>query len=224
MMKIRAYARGGGSCAASGAREVRKLIRSLVDQLCEEHFSRPDFEHGWFSVTSEDDWTIAVYLEGEVNLWQGEEERLMRYLFNVPPDDLVELIFDLARCDLPKVLSRPWALKRNQPFYLYASRPETPDLFRAVACGDVEWVKAEIAVGSDVNVRDEHFGTPLHHAALGGWIEVCRVLLDAGADPTVVIDGETPAGYARGSDEYLHDKAKVAELVALLEEAAKRKG
>lgn len=223
MMKIRTYARGGGSFSATGEKDVAELIRSLVKGMCEEHFSRPDFEHRQMSVTNEDAWSITVHLEGEISLYRDEPNFPVRYLFDVPPKDLVNLLLDLARRDMRKVLARKWTTKRSQYFYLHASEPRLPDLFRAVGSGDIEWVKAELAIGANVNARHKRFATPLHHAALCGWIEICRTLLAAGANPNTKVGGKTPADSAELADEDLPAN-EVAELVALLEEVAKRKG
>lgn len=221
-MKIRTYARGGGSFSATGEKDVEELIRSLVQAMCEEHFSRPDFGHRQMSVTNEDDWTITVHLEGEISLYQDELRGPVRYLFDLPPKDLVNLLLDLARRDTRKVLARKWVTKRDRYFYLYASEPRLPDLFRAVGSGDIEWVKAELAAGANVNARHKRFATPLHHAALCGWSEICRILLAAGANPGAKVNKKTPADFADMADENLPAN-EVAELVALLEEAAKRK-
>jgi hypothetical protein len=223
-MKIESYARDGGHDTASGKQAVEKLIRGQVERLCDEEFSRVDEEYTQMSVTNSDGWRITVYVHGQIDLHRIEGEYPRRYLFDLSPEELTRLLLDLAACDMEKVLKRRWSTKRDRPFYLYAKYPDTPDLFRAIASGDQEWVKAELAVGADVNHRDKHFGTPLHKAAIGGWTDICRLLLDAGADPTAVNDnGSTPANCARYADEYLHNKKAAAELVALLEAAAKRK-
>lgn len=55
-----------------------------------------------------------------------------------------------------------------------------------------------VDVPADVNIRDEHGATPLHHAAWSGDMELMRRLLDAGADLSVTDDrfGATPEGWA----------------------------
>jgi hypothetical protein len=222
-MKIHSYGRYGDSAEASGKRAVEKLIRSRVDELCDEFHSRPDLEHRQISVTNADGWSITADLTGWIDLYRIEDEFPERRLHDLPPEELVQLFLDLAACDMPKVLCRPWSASTNRYFYLYANRPETPDLFRAIGVGDVKWVKAEVALGANVNHRDKHFATPLHYAALCGRTDICRVLLKAGADAAAEDEGgETPADHARGADESLHDAEAVNQLVALLEKAAKR--
>lgn len=221
-MKIQSYGRYGDSAEASGQRAVEKLIRSRVDELCEEMHTRPDLEHQQISVTNSDGWSITVHLEGRIALYHDEGPE--RRLYDLPPEELVQLLLDLAACDISKVTSRPWSAATDRYFYLYAGRPEAPDLFRAIGVGDDKWVKAELTLGANVNHHDKLFATPLHYAALCGWTDICRMLLQAGADPTAEdADGERPADHARGAYECLHDDDAVDELVALLEKAAKER-
>lgn len=220
-MKIQSYGRYGDSAEASGQRAVEKLIRSRVGELCREFHTRPDLEHRQISVTNAEGWSITADLTGWIALDRIEDDTPTRRLYDLPPEQLVQLFLDLAACDMPNVLSRKWSAATDRFFYMFASRPDTPDIFRAIGVGDVKWVKAELDLGADVNHLDPHFGTPLHYAALCGWTDICRMLLPAGADPTAEdADGERPADHARGADESLHDKKAVGELVELLEKAA----
>lgn len=223
-MRIQSRGRYGDSQEASGKREVGKLIRERVDELCEELHTRPDLEHRQISVTNADGWSITADLTGRIDLDHIEGNGPERRLYDHPPDELVKLLLDLAAGDMANVLSRKWSAATDRYFYLYAGRPETPDLFRAVGVGDIKWVKAELALGADVNHRDGHFGTPLHYAALCGRTDICRVLLKAGADPTAEDEhGEMPIDHARGADECLHDEDAVGALVTLLEKAAAKR-
>lgn len=228
-MKIQSYDRYGGSEVVSGKDAVEQLIRRRVNQLGDENFTRPDYEHSEISITNSDDWSISVSLRGAITLGRFDQSVPDRFLFGLHPDDLVRLLLDLAECEMDRVLARRWGSVfdpawRECDFYLYHRFPHTPDIFRAVGKGDAKWIDRELNAGADINHLDHHFGTPLHYAALCGWTDICRLLLKAGADPTKGDEhGETPAGYARGSDEYLRDKKAVAELVAMLEEAAKDK-
>ena len=52
-----------------------------------------------------------------------------------------------------------------------------------------------------MEAKNEYGHTPLHKASLYNFIEIAKLLLDAGADVNVEDeDGETPLGWA-GSDE-----------------------
>ena len=57
------------------------------------------------------------------------------------------------------------------------------DLLAAAASGDADAVRAAIAAGAEVDVRDDHRRTPLLHAAEGDHTAAARVLVAAGADP-----------------------------------------
>lgn len=220
-MKIQSYGRYGDSETAEGATAVEKLIRDRVDELCDEQFSRADFEHSQISVTNTDGWSITAYLTGRIDLYRIEDDFPERKLYDLPPEELVALLLDLAACDMKKVLTRKWNAATKRYYYLHADRPDTPDLFRAISAGDEKWVKAELTFGADVNHLDTHFGRPLHYAALCGQIGICRALLKAGADPTAVDQhGESPTDYARGANEYLRNEEAVAELVTMLKQAA----
>ncbi|MFF0547028.1 ankyrin repeat domain-containing protein [Nocardia thailandica] len=77
--------------------------------------------------------------------------------------------------------------------------PPTPDpaadreLLRAAVAEDVAAVRAALADGAAVDVRDGGGRTPLFVAVLHDDVEVARVLLAAGADPDVLDDrGESP--------------------------------
>lgn len=51
--------------------------------------------------------------------------------------------------------------------------------------GHLECAKPLVASGNDINCIDEHGGTPLVHAAVGGRTDIVRWLLKNGADPQV---------------------------------------
>lgn len=47
-----------------------------------------------------------------------------------------------------------------------------------------------------INHVTVNYGTPLHYAAFHKREKGVRILLDAGADPSIVVNGETPASVA----------------------------
>ena len=81
-------------------------------------------------------------------------------------------------------------------------------LIAAARKGRTKVVKALLAAGADVNKREREPAdpveppgpdtmSPLIHAAYGPHVETLRVLIDAGADLTVEVDGCTALDYAR---------------------------
>ncbi|NGX59942.1 MAG: Phosphocholine transferase AnkX [Chlamydiae bacterium] len=70
-------------------------------------------------------------------------------------------------------------------------------LHEAVESGKLEDVELLIAMGSNVNARDQHGQTPLHLAADKGQMNVIEFLLKKSADINAeTINGETPLHYA----------------------------
>jgi len=59
-------------------------------------------------------------------------------------------------------------------------------LFAAAAQGDAAQVKALVATGAKVDVKDGHGRTPLHVAAYGSKHDAMRALVAAGADPNAL--------------------------------------
>lgn len=78
----------------------------------------------------------------------------------------------------------------------------------------VAMVKLLLAKGATLDAQNLTGFTPLHHAAEAGSLEAARVLLEAGADPTLPnTAGRTPAETARSN--------QFPELASLLETAAR---
>ncbi len=87
-------------------------------------------------------------------------------------------------------------------------RPAPPpvDLHRLVNAGDVDGLKAALATGADVNVRDARGWTPLMLAVDKGYTLLVPHLLEAGADPDIrLADGATALFMAavHGHDEII---------------------
>ena len=69
-------------------------------------------------------------------------------------------------------------------------------IHEAVGNGDLIKVKSELEGGCDVNLKDDAFGSPLHYAAMSGYIEIIDLLLINGADVNSLKYGYTPLDLA----------------------------
>lgn len=102
----------------------------------------------------------------------------------------------LAYRELPKHLE--W-MARNPPPHL-----PTMALFTAILDGRADRLSEAVAAGGDVNYQmnpeashPKRGSTPLSSAAAAGRMDMIRMLLEAGADPSVAShDGRTPAEFA----------------------------
>lgn len=66
-------------------------------------------------------------------------------------------------------------------------------LFEAVKEGDAGKVKRILALGIDIDAKDEYERTALHDACYYGHTEIAQLLIDAGADESLVDQfGHTP--------------------------------
>lgn len=226
-VSIRSYGRYGDSQTATGLKAVRKLIADRIDELCEEQFPRPDYEHYQISISRPDDWSISVFMQGLIVLERLEGEFPPRHLWGLPKDDLFALLLSFAREGHDAVLNRPWvanpkSLTGPDDYYLLKNHVEATDLHRAAAKGDQKWIATELAAGADVNARDRHGATPLHWAALTEQPEICDQLLESGADPHLADEkGELPWQYASFA-EYL-SKAELQKLAEKLKRMAERR-
>ena len=76
---------------------------------------------------------------------------------------------------------------------------EAPEVFQAVASGDLQRVRELLAMSPALaNAKDREGATPLHYAAFNGNQELARFLVEQGADVNARDDrfGATPAGWA----------------------------
>jgi ankyrin repeat protein len=98
-----------------------------------------------------------------------------------------------------------------------ANRAAASELHDAVNAGDLALVQTLLSGGANVNELDL-FGTPLHGAAARGYVEIARVLIDAGAD----LEAEVVA--SQDKSHPLHSAASgghVAMAALLIERGAK---
>ncbi|MBT3615082.1 MAG: ankyrin repeat domain-containing protein [Verrucomicrobia bacterium] len=103
-----------------------------------------------------------------------------------------------------------------------ASQPEPPtakapdiSIHDAARDGNIEVVKQHLAAGTDVNVKSENGGTPLHRAAFfnRGQKEIVELLLANGADVNAkYVDGTTPLDMATRS-KHPNASAETADLL-----------
>lgn len=66
-------------------------------------------------------------------------------------------------------------------------------LHNAAREGDQTALKALVAQGSSISVRDKHSRTPLHLAAWAGHLECCKLLVEHGADKSSAAMDDTTA-------------------------------
>ncbi len=95
----------------------------------------------------------------------------------------------------------------DDPLLLGRALEERGDLVaRAAELGRPEAIRLLVALGFDVDAR--HRTTALHEAALRGNLPIVALLVDLGADPTIVDSehGSTPRGWAEhgGQTEVVH--------------------
>lgn len=111
-------------------------------------------------------------------------------------------------------------------------------VFEAVDTGDAAYVKALADAGADVKMVNDYGVSPLSEAARVGNLEMCQILIKAGADPNVA-PGGFPMIYGPVNENHLEvvrlllgagarlgehksalmDAAKTPEMLALLDAA-----
>lgn len=117
-------------------------------------------------------------------------------------------------------MSRPVLVLLCLSVFLLAacSEPARPtvNLHRAVAIGDLDQVKRHVYWDTDVDQPDAQGDYPLHVAARQGSVNITRVLLEAGADPSVRdAAGATPLQTALLTGKTQVAKALIAHGVPL---------
>jgi hypothetical protein len=212
--------RGGGRENVVDATRVEPMVRQLVDDLCDEQFARPDYEHGDVYISHPNGWSVSAGMNGEVSLsyWpMGVVPNL--YQYGLSKDELIRLFDMLAKNRMDEIKSMKW---HDQPVcgegdhYLFRNRPDMSDLHRAAAKGDCEWIRSELADHADINARDRDGATPLHLAAIAGNVEACRLLIDQGAELDCKdINGSSVGDYAQHANEYL-DSIQTGRLKEML--------
>lgn len=90
------------------------------------------------------------------------------------------------------------------------------DLLHAARSGDTAAVVAQLSAGADVNVADGEGVTALYIAADRGFVDIAKVLLDAGADPA--LPKKTPYG-SGGAAPHAAAAAGHVDVLRLLLEA-----
>ena len=84
-----------------------------------------------------------------------------------------------------------------------------PSLHKFAKSGDIDGLKAAIAVGADVNARDARGQTPLIYAVDRGHALSVPILLNAGADPNI----QSPDGVTALFISVLHDHSNITGLL-----------
>lgn len=171
--------RGGGHENVTDPAQVEPRIRQLVDDLCDEQFPRPDYEHADVYISHPNGWSVSASMNGEVSLsYWPMGVAPTRYQYGLSKEDLVQLFVMLAEGRIDEIQAMKWQDDRvhgKGDHYLYRDRPDMTDLHRAAAKGDCKWITSELAAQANINAKDRHGATALHLAAIAGQIEACRL-------------------------------------------------
>ena len=79
------------------------------------------------------------------------------------------------------------------------SKPKTPEItiWDAARTGDAEAIRQYLAIGTDIDAKDEGGWVPLHSASGAGHKEIVKMLLAGGADANLpALSGKTALDYA----------------------------
>ena len=86
-------------------------------------------------------------------------------------------------------------------------------LFRAVEQGNLAWTYRLLAMGADINVRNEAGQTPLMRAAAKGYADMVQILIQNGADPRL----ENKRGESAMTIALLKGYTRIAESLKMAE-------
>mmetsp|Transcript_1597 Transcript_1597/g.3718 ORF Transcript_1597/g.3718 Transcript_1597/m.3718 type:complete len:377 (+) Transcript_1597:26-1156(+) len=107
---------------------------------------------------------------------------------------------------------------RNAELVHERNREGSAPLYLAVRNGNVDLVRKLLNVGAEPNLENRNKRRPVHAAAMGGFLEVLKVLVEHGAtlDPTIARDSSGTTLWheaaAHAQDEFLRELAKIEGL------------
>ena len=127
------YSRYGAQALYSDSDDPERVARELIAELRYEEFEDPDDEHTEVSISS-GDWSISVWVFGRVTLqdmsWitgnESDSPKNAKYMVDdlhmrdVPDDQLVALMADLARGNIDRVRDADWLAADALPPYVDA--------------------------------------------------------------------------------------------------------
>lgn len=219
--------RYGDFTSVANDEELIQAVTYALEGLGEEQFTTPDLEHATADLMHPDGWSILTHVDGFIRLdhhiEDGSEFGKTEYLYtqNIPPEELKEIYLQLGRGQIEEVLKRDWKKSTDELeeddriFYLYWNQPGVNDLHRAASSGNVEWARAALKAGADLNAKTDAGETPLHYAVLAEQLPVCQLLIESGAEVNARDrDGESVLSYA--TSEFSDDPESKAKIRALL--------
>ena len=185
------------------------VVKRLIAELGDEQFSRPDEEHYSVSLGHDDGWNIEVNLYGLLQCGElsAGSDHVEYFAYGLSVEELEQRFLLVAHEEIDELMNLPWTTNWDElpawerPFYLYAACPDRNMLHRVAPYGDVEWAREVIQNGVDINGRMNFRETPLHLAALAAHFDMCKFLIEAGAEINAADhDGATPLDYAIDDD------------------------